>query len=236
MRMHHVLALLFLSAAVPFSQAQPSKQAGAKREDSSWNTLDAETIKALLKKADARNGAVAYEICAACHQPSGAGRSDGTFPQLAGQHATVLVKQMADINAGRRTSPKMYPFVMTLAGPLELADVAAHISSLCIPSEHGRYDGPNVSRQLALGKELYEKGCAACHGKSGEGAKDKFYPVLAGQHYIYLLRQMRDIREGKRHNANTDMVKLIGTYSDNNLQEISAYQSNLEVPGAMCKP
>ena len=36
--------------------------------------------------------------------------ADGTFPQLAGQHTTVLIKQMADIRAGERDNPTMYPF------------------------------------------------------------------------------------------------------------------------------
>ena len=57
-----------------------------------------------------RSGEEGYEICGACHLPSGAGRPDGTFPQLAGQHTTVLIKQMADIRAGLRDNPTMYPF------------------------------------------------------------------------------------------------------------------------------
>ena len=48
-----------------------------------------------------------------------------------------------------------------------------------------------------------------CHGVNGEGNKEKFYPVIAGQHYKYLLRQMTEIRDGKRRNANPDMVKII---------------------------
>jgi cytochrome c553 len=87
-----------------------------------------------------------------------------------------------------------------------------------------------------LGKELYEKGCVACHGKSGEGDKEEFYPVIAGQHYMYLLRQMREIQAGRRHNVNQNMIKSTATFSDNNLQEISAYLASLEVLGAMCNP
>jgi cytochrome c553 len=71
--------------------------------------------------------------------------------------------------------------------------------------------------------------------KNGEGVKDKFYPVLAGQHYKYLLRQMTEIRDGHRRNANPDMVKIIKKYDNTQLVAISAYQASLVMPGAMCK-
>ena len=80
------------------------------------------------------------------------------------------------------------------------------------------------------------KQCLECHGKTGEGKKDKFYPVIAGQHYKYLLRQMTEIRDGTRRNANPDMVKIIKKYDDKQLVAISAYQSSMIMPGAMCKP
>ena len=65
---------------------------------------------------------------------------------------------------------------------------------------------------------------------------EKFYPVIAGQHYKYLLRQMTEIRDGKRRNANPDMVKIIKKYDNQQLVAISAYQSSLVMPGSMCKP
>ena len=83
---------------------------------------------------------------------------------------------------------------------------------------------------------MYEKECLECHGKNGEGNKEKFYPVIAGQHYKYLLRQMTEIRDGHRRNANPDMVKIIKKYNNDQLISISAYQSSLVMPGNMCKP
>ncbi len=88
--------------------------------------------------------------------------------------------------------------------------------------------------QVAKGKDLYEKQCKECHGANGEGDKAKFYPVIAGQHYKYLLRQMTEIRDGHRRNANPDMVKVIKPYTDDQLVAISAYQASLKMPGSMC--
>jgi cytochrome c553 len=213
----------------------PSKKTGIEGPGYKWNAQEGEKIEALKKKGDVKRGEDAYEVCGACHLPSGAGRPDGTFPQLAGQHSTVLIKQMADIREGLRDNPTMYPFAKTLTDPQELADVATYINSLCIPLDHGKYEGADAAMQVAKGKELYMKECKECHGVDGDGNKEKFYPVIAGQHYKYLLRQMTDIRDGKRRNANPDMVKIIKKYSNDQLVAISAFQSSMSMPGAMCK-
>lgn len=189
---------------------------------------------ALAKKGDTERGKKAYVICSACHLPSGAGKADGSYPQLAGQHAAVLVKQMIDIRSGHRDSPTMYPFIQEITDPKVMADIAAHIEELCIPTNNGRYDGPDAPQKIAMGKKLYEQSCIKCHGKNGAGNEEKYYPVIAGQHYKYLLRQMTAIRDGTRCNVNKGMVKVIENFSDEQLVAISAYQARLTMPGAMC--
>ena len=231
-----LLLISLLTAGIAFAAPPAPHQAGIEGKDYKWNAEGGEKSEALTKKGDVKRGEEAYEVCGACHLPSGAGRPDGTFPQLAGQHSTVLIKQMADIRAGLRDNPTMYPFAATLTDPQELADAAAYINSLCIPVDHGKYEGADAAVQIAKGKELYEKQCLECHGKTGEGNKEKFYPVIAGQHYKYLLRQMTEIRDGHRRNANPDMVKVIKPYTNDQLVAISAYQSSLVMPGSMCKP
>ncbi len=230
-----LFTLSLLSAAVAFAGPPAPHKTGIEGKDYKWNAQEGEKMEALKLKGNVKNGEEAYEVCGACHLPSGAGRPDGTFPQLAGQHSTVLIKQMADIRAGLRDNPTMYPFAISLTDPQELADAAAYINSLCIPTSHGAYEGKDAAAQIAKGKELYEKQCLECHGKNGEGNKEKFYPVIAGQHYKYLLRQMTEIRDGHRRNANPDMVKVIKPYTNDQLVAISAYQSSLVMPGAMCK-
>jgi len=226
---------LALSPAFVLAGPPAPKAAGIESKEYKWNAQEGEKIEALKLKGDAKAGKEGYEVCGACHLPSGAGRPDGTFPQLAGQHATVLIKQMADIRAGLRDNPTMYPFAKELTDAQELANVSAYIESLCIPVDHGKYEGPDAALQIAKGKDMYEKQCLECHGKSGEGDKAKFYPVIAGQHYKYLLRQMTEIRDGHRRNANPDMVKVIKPYTNEQLVAISAYQASLSMPGSMCK-
>ena len=235
MKSSTLFALVLLSASLAFAAPPAAKKEGIESKDYKWNAQEGEKIEALKMKGNAKEGRDGYEICGACHLPSGAGRPDGTFPQLAGQHTTVLIKQMADIRAGLRDNPTMYPFAKELTDAQELANVSAYIESLCIPVDHGKYEGADAAAQIAKGKDLYEKQCVECHGKNGEGNKEKFYPVIAGQHYKYLLRQMTEIRDGHRRNANPDMVKVIKPYTNDQLVAISAYQSSLTMPGAMCK-
>jgi cytochrome c553 len=227
---------LALSSTLALAGPPAPKAAGIESKDYKWAKMEGELKEALAKKGDVKRGEETYEICGACHLPTGAGRPDGTFPQLAGQHTTVLIKQMADIRMGLRDNPTMYPFAKEMTEPQDLADTAAYIQSLCIPLDHGKYEGADAAKQIAAGKALYEKQCVECHGKNGEGNKEKFYPVIAGQHYKYLLRQMTEIRDGHRRNANPDMVKVIKPYTNDQLVAISAYQASLSMPGAMCKP
>ena len=216
-------ALLLAGAAL----AQPAPQAeGIEGEGYQWNKMEGEKVEALDKVGDPKRGEEAYEVCGACHLPNGAGRPDGTFPQLAGQHSTVLIKQIADIRAGRRDNPIMYPFAITLIDPQELADVAIYLQTLPIPPGSGQGPGTN----LALGAQLYKRDCVQCHGDQGQGNKEKFYPVLAGQHYEYMLRQIHDIAALRRRNANPDMVKVVKDYKEDELQAVVDYMSRLHWP------
>jgi cytochrome c553 len=216
-------ALLLAGAAL----AQPAPKAeGIEGEGYQWNKMEGEKVEALDKVGDPKRGEEAYEVCGACHLPNGAGRPDGTFPQLAGQHSTVLIKQIADIRAGRRDNPIMYPFAITLIDPQELADVAIYLQTLPIPPGSGQGPGTN----LALGAQLYKRDCVQCHGDQGQGNKEKFYPVLAGQHYEYMLRQIHDIAALRRRNANPDMVKVVKDYKEDELQAVVDYMSRLHWP------
>jgi cytochrome c553 len=227
------IGLLALGVAAPAAAQPPAPTAkGIESEGYVWNEMMGEKLEALDLSPNLENGEEAYEICSACHLPNGAGRPDGTFPQLAGQHRTVVIKQIADIREGRRDNPIMYPFAKTLTDSQELSDVSAYIQTLPIPHGNGKGTGTDLER----GKQLYSDNCVKCHGAYGEGDAANFYPVLAGQHYKYMLRQIRDIAAGSRRNANPDMVKIVVDFSDEDLQAVVDYMSRLEWPERQAKP
>ena len=86
-----VLLIGLLSAGIALAGQVAPKKDGIESKDYKWNAQGGEKSEALTKKGDKKAGAEGYEVCGACHLPSGAGRPDGTFPQLAGQHTTVLL-------------------------------------------------------------------------------------------------------------------------------------------------
>jgi cytochrome c553 len=180
----------------------------------------------LARDGSPARGKAAYATCAVCHLETGAGRSDGTFPRIAGQHERVLVKQLVDVREGRRANPVMKPHADALLDAQEIADVAAFVAALPPPSEVGRGEGSDLAR----GESLYRRDCAACHGERGQGDGDSFVPMLAGQHYAYLLRQIRAIGAGRRGNAHPVMEALAARYTDAELRAVVDYAGRL--PGA----
>ncbi len=197
-----------------------------------WNEEGGEQDAAMDLTADLENGLEVYEVCAGCHLPEGWGLVDGTFPQLAGQHIEVLIKQMADIRALNRDNPTMYPFTLerAIGGAQALADVVAYIEKLPMNPDNGKGEWAEGSDEFALGEKLYKANCTECHGENGEGIAEKYYPRIQGQHYAYMLRQFEWIRDGKRRNANPDMVKQIETFSDADMTAVVNYVSRIPVP------
>lgn len=197
-----------------------------------WLEAGGERDEAMHLTPDLENGIDVYEVCAGCHLTEGWGKEDGTFPQLAGQHKEVLIKQLADIRERNRDNPTMYPFALTesIGGPQSLADVVAYIAKLPMNPANGKGDWAEGTPEFAQGKKLYADNCVKCHGETGEGKADKYYPRIQGQHYKYMLRQFEWIRDGKRRNANPDMVKQINDFSDKDMQMVINYVSRIPVP------
>lgn len=184
--------------------------------------------------ADLKHGLAIYEVCAGCHSANGWGAKDGEFPMLAGQHASVIVKQLADIRAGNRDNPAMFPFAVSeiLDGPRSIANVAAYISGL--PMGPDNATGPGGD--LEPGRRLYRENCARCHGANGEGSGERAIPRIQGQHYPYLVRQFNWIRDGKRRNADPDMVRQIEGFSDADVAVLMDYVSRLRPDSALVAP
>lgn len=64
--------------------------------------------------------------------------------------------------------------------------------------------------------------CAACHGGDGNSAAANF-PKLAGLGEKYLLKQLKDIRDGKR--AIAEMTGQLTNLSDQQLADVAAFYS-----------
>jgi len=188
----------------------------------------AEYEDALSRQANPENGRKVYLTCAVCHRPEGWGSVDGTYPQIAGQLPSVIIKQLADFRAGNRENPLMYPFSVPriLGGPQQMADVAAYVSQLPMTPHNGV--GPGVD--LVLGEQLYTDNCLDCHGESGRGDAEEHIPAIAGQHYLHLMKQFDAIRGGQRKNADKKMVEQIQGFSPQQQSAVLDYVARLRPP------
>jgi cytochrome c553 len=203
----------------------------------------AEDLKAKARKEleaaldltpDLGHGLEIYRVCAACHQPEGWGLVTGSVPQIAGQHRKVVIKQLADIRAGNRDNVLMVPYssVESIGGAQAVADVAAYIDTLEISVTNGKGPGDD----LELGKRLYAENCVRCHGEMGEGKDETFIPRIQAQHFEYLRRQFESIRDGRRRNANPDMVGQIQSFGEKETIVVLDYVSRLEPPADLQAP
>jgi cytochrome c553 len=181
--------------------------------------------QALSLEGNIENGKKVYRLCAACHLKNGWGKSNGSFPVLAGQHKSVIIKQLKNIQDKKRQNPTMSPFSdpETIGGKQSIADVATYIASMPSMTQHGQGDGKAIKK----GQAIYQAKCTACHGKKGEGNGVTHIPKLSQQHYHYLLRQLKWIRDGLRQNSDPVMVTQIKKLSDDDLAAVADYISRL---------
>ncbi|MBA3057553.1 MAG: c-type cytochrome [Gammaproteobacteria bacterium] len=220
----NLIPSLLLAALLTVSASSAQAQTAAPAGEST-----ALLASALELKADAERGGAEFKAqsCSRCHRKDASGRPDSDTPRLSGQHASVIVKQVLDIRSGRRNNPPMKPLVSEEKLSLQnLADIAAYLQALPVSGAIAKGPGSGVAR----GKKLFTKDCAGCHGAAGEGHAVVFAPMVAAQHYTYLLRELEFIRNGERGNSNPAMASLLKTYAQDDLEAVADYMAQLPAP------
>ncbi|WP_293645774.1 c-type cytochrome [Thiolapillus sp.] len=81
-----------------------------------------------MAAGDAAAGKVKAAVCAACHGANGIS-VNAMWPNLAGQKADYIIKQLKAFKAGTRKDPLMSPQAAQLSDQ-DIENVAAHFSSL----------------------------------------------------------------------------------------------------------
>ena len=174
----------------------------------------------------AKGGAIAAQVCAACHAPDG-NATGNTFPKLAGQHAAYLVKQLAAFKSGERANAIMGPYAAALTDD-DMRNVAAWFA--------GQTEKPSAAHSkdlVAAGEKIYRGGvsergipaCAACHGPNGAGLPVQ-YPRVSGQWAEYAEAQLEAFRSGTRNN-NAVMSTIAGRMSDGEIKAVSDFIAGL---------
>jgi cytochrome c553 len=74
------------------------------------------------------------------------------------------------------------------------------------------------------GKAKAAQVCAACHGPEGNKPSDPTQPILAGQHYDYLVRALTDYKIGRR--SNPIMKGFASQLSKKDIEDLAAWFSS----------
>ncbi len=85
-----------------------------------------------------------------------------------------------------------------------------------------------MAGDLARGKEI-NKTCSLCHGKYGQGTPGGISPRLAGLPKYYLVKAIKEYREGKRVNLLMDTTSGIKSMTDEDIEDIADYLSRIDV-------
>jgi cytochrome c553 len=191
--------------------------------------------EAVQLEPNREHGAELFKACAACHQANGSGSEDGTIPVIAGQHVSVLVKQLVDFRHDRRWHARMREAAKQhdLGGAQDILDVASHAAGLRRPPP--REGGMGDGKSLREGQIVYYSYCESCHGRLGEGDLETLRPRLAGQHYLYLLKQLYDTASLTRPGMDEAHVNRISALSETERAGVADYLSGLS-PGLSSVP
>jgi cytochrome c553 len=188
---------------------------------------DREFHEAARLEPDLVSGAKLYQTCAACHGEDGRGTEDGEIPAIAGQHGSVLLKQLTDFRHDQRWDERMRNFTDRhhLAGAQDLADVAAYVANLRRFPATAKGIGDGTA--LGVGASTYFRNCERCHGPLGLGNLLQRRPRLAGQHYGYLVRQLQETAAGLRPGMDRAHVDMLKSLSAEELRGVADYLSRI---------
>lgn len=182
-------------------------------------------------EGSAKAGKAKSELCHGCHGANGMSVDPKTFPNLAGQYAGYIFKQVQDFQLGNRKDDTMSAMAATVTNLKDLKDIATYYSKQKVMS--GKSSNSSLSKK---GQALFERGnpkaglygCINCHGKNGKGksAKNSLFPIIGGQTKAYLVKQLKDLKAGKRNNDPAGMMRDIAKkMSDSDIAAVSEYLS-----------
>ena len=199
-------------------------------------------INSAIAAGDIEAGKGKVALCAGCHGANGISASD-TYPNLAGQHADYIVKQLkAFKNNTDRSDPVMGPMAAGLSEQ-DMADIGAYYNSLPLTAadtasgESGTSSVAPVAKyepDAIAGKSLYELGdasrgigaCIGCHGKDGN-SDVLIYPNLAKQHPEYIQKQLNNFK-AEKNRENYAMSKFAGQMTEEEILDIGAYLADTQ--------
>ncbi len=169
-------------------------------------------------------------LCGGCHGFDG-NSEDASYPRLAGQYADYIVKQVVDFQKGHRANNDTMAGMAAMVGSVQDAkDIGAFFAQQKMKGQLIKPRQEVVAKGERIFKEGNPKtgvyGCINCHGERGKGksASNSVFPVIGGQHKDYLVKQLKEFREGVRSNDPAGMMAGIArNLSDEEIDAVAEY-------------
>jgi len=195
---------------------------------------------------DLQNGKEINGTCAACHGDQGAGGKKGEYPRIAGQQVKYIEGQLKNFRSRARVNIPMFPYTQERElSDADIKDISAYLAGINLsnkmPTFTGKEDAltrlqmvervmiiPRAEGDLANGEAIYQKKCAACHGKTGKGRG--MFPMLVGQYTNYLMRQVGLYLKGDRPHDEEGIVGVLNGMKEKDIQDILAYLTSIQEP------
>jgi len=159
-------------------------------------------------------------ICAACHGPQGKSMQPA-YPVLAGQTSRYMYLELRDFQEGRRSDPLMSPIVVGMSRD-EMRELSDYFAKQTPPVQPFVAD----AAKARLGKlKADETLCTMCH--LGGFAGQNEVPRVAGQHYDYIVKQLRAFKARTRTNDAGSMTSVANTLNDQDIDNLANYVAGL---------
>ena len=149
-------------------------------------------------------GATLAMQCTICHGSNRQGQVD--TPNLEGQPAAAVYKELRDFETGARTNAVMGPFAVKLSKQ-DMLDLAAYYSYL--PRQPGSHPDPAKAAPqiVARGAPMRNiPACSSCHGTTDAKLGT---PWLEGQSAVYIKAQLQAFATGARRNDISEQMRNI---------------------------
>jgi cytochrome c553 len=158
-------------------------------------------------RPDARSvgrGATLAMQCAICHGSNRTTQVD--TPNLEGQPAAAVYKQLRDFKAAARTNAVMSPFAVTLSEQ-DMSDLAAYYSYL--PRQPGSHPNPAIATPLIVARGAPMRNIPACASCHSEADAKIGTPWLESQSAVYIKGQLQAFASGTRRNDISEQMRNI---------------------------